>query len=104
MPITPANGIDIAYVTHGDPSSPPLLTIHGLGAQLTDFPAAAIEGLVDAGFFVITFDNRDQGGSTWFDDAIIVSRLLRACAVSFLPVSTEVRLSSITSSVDRVSS
>jgi pimeloyl-ACP methyl ester carboxylesterase len=64
-----ANGIDIAYATHGDPSAPPLLVIHGLGAQMTDFPPSFIEGLVGAGFLVITFDNRDQGESTWFDEA-----------------------------------
>ena len=69
MPTTPANGIDITYATHGDPAAPPLLTIHGLGAQMTDFPAAFVDAMVDAGFHVITFDNRDQGGSTWFDDA-----------------------------------
>jgi pimeloyl-ACP methyl ester carboxylesterase len=64
-----ANGIEIAYETHGDPASPPLLTIHGLGAQMTDWPQELIGGLVDAGFFVITFDNRDQGRSTWQDGA-----------------------------------
>ena len=69
MPTTTANGIDITYATHGDPSAPPLLTIHGLGAQLTDFPSAFVDAMVGAGFHVITFDNRDQGGSTWIDDA-----------------------------------
>ncbi len=69
MPTTQANGIDIAYATHGDPSSPPLLTIHGLGAQMTDFSPAFVDGMVDAGFFVLTFDNRDQGKSSWFDGA-----------------------------------
>jgi len=64
-----ANGIEIAYETYGDPASPPLLTIHGLGAQMTDWPQELIDGLVGAGFFVITFDNRDQGGSTWQDGA-----------------------------------
>jgi pimeloyl-ACP methyl ester carboxylesterase len=69
VPTTRANGIDIAYDTHGDPSSPPLVAIHGLGAQMTDFPPAFVDGLVDVGFFVLTFDNRDQGESTWFDGA-----------------------------------
>ena len=63
-----ANGITIAYATYGDPEAPPLLVIHGLGAQLTDFSPSFIEGLVDAGFHLITFDNRDQGETTWFDD------------------------------------
>ena len=47
LPTTPANGIDIAYATHGDPSSPPLLAIHGLGAQMTDFSAAFVDGLAE---------------------------------------------------------
>ena len=66
---TTANGIEIAYENYGDPASPPLLTIHGLGCQMTDWPTELIDGLVDAGYFVITFDNRDQGGSTWQDGA-----------------------------------
>ena len=65
---TTANGIEIEYATYGDPSSPPLLTIHGLGAQMTDFSSDFIEGMVGAGYFLITFDNRDQGASTWFDE------------------------------------
>jgi pimeloyl-ACP methyl ester carboxylesterase len=69
LPTTTANGIEVAYATHGDPDSPPLLTIHGLGAQMTDWPAGFVEGFVDQGFRVITFDNRDQGESTWLDDA-----------------------------------
>lgn len=66
---TTANGIDIAYTTYGDPKAPPLLAIHGLGAQMTDFPPSLVAGLVDLGFYLITFDNRDQGETTWFDDA-----------------------------------
>lgn len=69
MPTTSANGIEIAFATHGDPTDPPLLVIHGLGAQMTDFPPEFLDGMVDAGFHVITFDNRDQGESTWFDEA-----------------------------------
>lgn len=69
MPTTTANGIEIAYTTYGDPSSPPLLAIHGLGAQMTDFPPAFVDGLVERGFFLVTFDNRDQGQSTWMDEA-----------------------------------
>ena len=64
-----ANGIKIAYATYGDPSAPPLLAIHGLGAQMTDYPPAFVDGLVGAGFYVVTFDNRDVGESTWLDEA-----------------------------------
>jgi len=69
MPTTPANGIEIEYEVLGDPAGPPLLLIHGLGAQMTDWPEEALDGLVAEGFSVIRFDNRDQGGSTWFDHA-----------------------------------
>jgi pimeloyl-ACP methyl ester carboxylesterase len=69
LPTTTANDIELTYATFGDPGDPPLLAIHGLGAQMTDWPPEFIDGLVDQGFHVIVFDNRDQGGSTWFDDA-----------------------------------
>ena len=69
MPRTSANGIDVTYETRGDPASPTLLAIHGLGAQMTDWPPGFLDGFVDQGFHVVTFDNRDQGKSTWLDDA-----------------------------------
>ena len=69
MPTTTSNGIELTYETFGDPAATPLLTIHGLGAQMTDWSPGFTQGFVDQGYYVITFDNRDQGGSTWFDDA-----------------------------------
>ncbi len=69
MPTIASNGITLAYEIVGDPSAEPLLLIHGLGAQMTDWPDYAVEGLVAQGFRVIMFDNRDVGASTWFDEA-----------------------------------
>ncbi len=69
MPILTANGIRIAYETAGDPKDTPLLLIMGLGMQLTAWPDDFVEGLVDLGFYVIRFDNRDSGLSTKFDHA-----------------------------------
>ncbi len=69
MPILNCNGIQIAYETAGESKGPPILLIMGLGSPLTDWPDALIEGLVDLGFFVILFDNRDSGMSTQFGDA-----------------------------------
>lgn len=63
------NGIEIEYETAGSPGDTPVLLIHGLGAQLTDWPTGFVEELVVRGYFVISFDNRDQGRSTWFSDA-----------------------------------
>lgn len=58
------NGIEIEYETMGDPADPPLLMVHGLGCQLNWTPAGFLHGLVDRGFYVIVYDNRDVGLST----------------------------------------
>jgi pimeloyl-ACP methyl ester carboxylesterase len=69
MPSTTANGITIEYETAGDSSHPPLLLIQGLGGQLIAWDPVFVAGLVAKGFYVVRFDNRDVGRSTWFDDA-----------------------------------
>jgi pimeloyl-ACP methyl ester carboxylesterase len=67
VPQAKANGIEIEYVTEGDPSDPALLLVMGLGAQLTTWPDGFVDGLRQRGFFVIRYDNRDSGLSTKFD-------------------------------------
>jgi pimeloyl-ACP methyl ester carboxylesterase len=67
VPQANVNGIEIEYVTEGDPSDPALLLVMGLGAQLTTWPAGFVDGLRRRGFFVILFDNRDSGLSTKFE-------------------------------------
>jgi pimeloyl-ACP methyl ester carboxylesterase len=69
MPKAAANGIEIEYDTAGDPANPPLLLIMGLSAQMTAWPAEFVDELVKRGFFVIRFDNRDIGLTTFFDEA-----------------------------------
>ncbi len=64
-----ANGITIEYETTGDVSDPPLLLIMGLGGQLISWHPEFVRALVAKGFYVIRFDNRDSGLSTWFDEA-----------------------------------
>ena len=66
--IAPSNGIEIAYETHGDANDEPLLLVMGLGAQLITWPIELVDALVDRGFHVIRYDNRDTGLSTKFDD------------------------------------
>lgn len=61
MPQVYANNLAIEVERHGDPSAPPVLLIMGLAAQLIFWPPAMIQALVDAGYQVITFDNRDIG-------------------------------------------
>jgi pimeloyl-ACP methyl ester carboxylesterase len=62
-----ANGIDIAYETFGDPGSPPILLVMGLGTQMIAWPDPLCQGLADRGHHVIRYDNRDCGLSTHFD-------------------------------------
>lgn len=69
MPRVTANGIQIEYETFGDRSFPALLLIAGCGAQMIFWEIEFCESLVQKGFFVIRFDNRDSGLSTKFDEA-----------------------------------
>ena len=65
MPSVDVNGITIEYERAG--SGEPLLLVMGLGAQLTAWPIELVEGLVDRGYEVIRFDNRDSGLSSKSD-------------------------------------
>lgn len=62
-----ANGIEIEYEDHGNPADPVILLIMGFGAQLTLWPIELVEALVERGFRVIRYDNRDIGLSHKFD-------------------------------------
>ena len=59
--------IDIAFETFGDTATgEPLLLVMGLDFQMVWWPEELIARLVDAGFAVVRFDNRDTGLSTHF--------------------------------------
>ena len=60
--------IEIEYETFGDPADPAVLLINGLGSQMTRWPEPFCALLVNKGLFVIRFDNRDVGLSTWMND------------------------------------
>ena len=65
-----ANGIDIEVEDSdsGAPTERPVvLLITGLGLQLIAWPSDMVRGLVDAGYRVVRFDNRDIGLSQHFD-------------------------------------
>jgi pimeloyl-ACP methyl ester carboxylesterase len=86
MPVVQANGIDIEYHERGE--GQPLLLVMGLGGQLIDWPDGFVDELVDRGFRVISFDNRDSGLSTEFSGppptkgqiarAVLVRRTLKS--------------------------
>src|SRR5215470_11884112 len=62
------NGIDLACERLGDPADPPVVLVAGLGAQLVSWRVGFCRLLVDRGYHVVRFDNRDVGLSTRFPD------------------------------------
>jgi pimeloyl-ACP methyl ester carboxylesterase len=40
----------------------------GISGQLIHWPPNMIQGLVDHGYYIVTFDNRDSGLSHYYDD------------------------------------
>lgn len=68
-----ANGINIEVEDSGagldaqGRPRPAVLLIMGLGMQLIAWPPALVQALVDAGYRVVRFDNRDAGLSQHFD-------------------------------------
>lgn len=74
----PSNSIELAYEDMGNPDDPVVLMIMGLSAQMTLWPNDFCERIVEQGFRVIRFDNRDIGLSTKMDGQRIEgSALLR---------------------------
>ena len=61
------SGIELEYVTIGDPSDTPLLVVNGYTSQLISWPQGYVDRLVAQGLYVIRFDNRDVGLSTKLD-------------------------------------
>jgi pimeloyl-ACP methyl ester carboxylesterase/heat shock protein HslJ len=64
-----ANGITLAYESFGSPEEETILLIGGVGQQLTGWPLELVTGLVERGYRVVRFDNRDIGLSTKLTDA-----------------------------------
>lgn len=64
MPTAHVNGIDICYESFGSDDAPPLLLVMGLGAQLNLWSPGFVSELLERGFRVIRFDNRDCGLSS----------------------------------------
>jgi pimeloyl-ACP methyl ester carboxylesterase len=60
----PVNGIEVAYEVFGDPADPTVLLVMGLGVQMLGWDEGFCELLVERGFHVVRFDNRDVGRSS----------------------------------------
>jgi proline iminopeptidase len=61
---TTAQGLTFDYDVSGDPAAPAVLLIQGLGMPAAMWPDAFVATLLAEGFRVVTFDNRDCGGSS----------------------------------------
>jgi pimeloyl-ACP methyl ester carboxylesterase len=67
MPKARANGIEIEWDSFGERSGEPILLVMGLGAQMLLWDEEFCQRLADRGHWVVRYDNRDVGLSTWFD-------------------------------------
>jgi len=68
MTMAEANGIDIAYTVVGDSTAPPVLMVMGLTGSHRLWGEDLVNGLIEAGYRVILFDNRDTGDSARLDE------------------------------------
>ena len=62
--VTLGNGIQLHVEIGGNPEHPTILLVMGLGAQMLFWPDFFCKSLIDQGFRVIRFDNRDIGLSS----------------------------------------
>lgn len=93
MPIVSANGVDLYYEDNGPKDAPVVLLVMGLGTQMIAWPDELIQGLVQRGFRVVHYDNRDVGLSTHLHDARTPSLLWTMLASRFsLPLNLPYRL------------
>ncbi len=73
--VAPANGIELAYQEMGEADGEPLLLVMGLATQMLAWDEGFCGLLVDRGFRVVRFDNRDIGCSTKIESAGVPSRI-----------------------------
>jgi proline iminopeptidase len=69
MPIATGNGLRFDYESFGALDAPVILLVQGLGMPAAMWPDVFVQTLVADGYRVVTFDNRDCGGSSRMADA-----------------------------------
>lgn len=70
------HGIHLHAEVGGNPDHPCVVLIMGLGVQLIDWPASFCQYLIDQGFYVVRFDNRDIGLSSKLSDVPVRQNIL----------------------------
>lgn len=58
----------LCYETRGNSNHPCIMLVMGIGGQLIDWPEMFVQGLVNKGYYVVMFDNRDSGLSHYYDE------------------------------------
>ena len=75
--IAKLKNIDIWYEEFGDSSDEAILLIMGANANCKQWDQDFINNLVSNNFYVIRFDNRDVGKSTWFGKEPTYNKFLK---------------------------
>ncbi|SLM27507.1 putative lipase/esterase [Desulfamplus magnetovallimortis] len=83
------NGMQIEFETFGNPSSPTLLLITGLGCQMIHWQKELCEKIAEKGLHVIRYDNRDSGFSTKIT-GITMSEAMEKAGRLFMGMGVEV--------------
>ena len=93
MPDIQANGLTFHYESRGNEGAPVILLIMGLGVQMILWPEPLIDLLVQHGFRVVRFDNRDVGLSSRLDHLPVPNVPLQALKFMMgLPVKAPYRI------------
>jgi pimeloyl-ACP methyl ester carboxylesterase len=79
-------GVELEYVTTGDPADPAVLAVSGYDSQLVSWQDGLVERIAAHGLFVIRFDNRDVGLSTKFDGRLVDTAAVMAAAAAGEPL------------------
>ncbi|MET0281997.1 MAG: alpha/beta fold hydrolase [Steroidobacteraceae bacterium] len=59
--------VTLATEAHGDPLAPPMVLVMGAMASMLWWPDALVDALVEAGRYVIRYDHRDTGLSSFWE-------------------------------------
>ncbi len=86
--IVPANigSVELEFEQLGDPQNPTILLVMGFGAQMIGWPDTFCSALVEQGFHLVRFDNRDCGLSTKLDGVGVDVDSVMVAALADLPV------------------
>jgi pimeloyl-ACP methyl ester carboxylesterase len=75
--------LHLNFDSFGDQSHPPMILIMGLGTQMIFWHDAFCKQLAAKGFWVIRFDNRDIGKSSWLNHSKLPGRLATLSNILF---------------------